>query len=561
MRSSKGPPAAGPLLPFVVAALLLASSCAAGAVGGFAWKDREGSSLEFAQSSSWPRGEEGRFGRERQSNRYSLKKSLLVPAGSALIVAVRRGTESADLPRIRISLSPKADGSSAFASAAFPLLAARASLAIPLAAGSRLVSVSISEEGQGGAFFIDSIAIGSAFRGIEGDAMQLRVSSGFSLVKTEGYQELAIEKPFSGLPSSIGTAHPGLLIEYGPSPRSGSQSVSLGLEAKSADGSSLAYTLRAQPAGARTVLDPGLLGSDPASVALRLPLDLEIKAFYAAELKREDFELADLGRVLLDDAPSSDFSLYHWDLLPNALVFDFKDYASQDRYLKRLAFFVEKLGFRGRLARDEEIAPLHGYNAHDYRSEDLAAFFNEAKAKSFPLSAAEKELEALLLREGVIAESGGKLGAGRGAMISIARESGPALRRTLLVHESTHAIFFSDADYRAFARSLWSSLDKGEKWFWTAYLGWAAYDVGSDYLMANEFQAYLMQQPVAAAEEYFAKRKAPELLEKHPELEERVAAYMEKYASGFPARARQLELWLRRKYGVEAGRTVFLTRR
>ena len=93
-----------------------------------------------------------------------------------------------------------------------------------------------------------------------------------------------------------------------------------------------------------------------------------------------------------------------------------------------------------------------------------------------------------------------------------------------------------------------------------AYFGWAGYDVSSDYLMGNEFQAYLLQQPVAAAEEYFTKRKSAELLEKHPELKEKVDAYMAEFGPSFARRSRQLEAWLYAKYGVEAGRTVFLTR-
>jgi hypothetical protein len=77
--------------------------------------------------------------------------------------------------------------------------------------------------------------------------------------------------------------------------------------------------------------------------------------------------------------------------------------------------------------------------------------------------------------------------------------------------------------------------------------------------MGNEFQAYLLQQPVQMAEEYFSKRKSEELLEKHPELKERVDEYMAKYGKSFAQRAKQLESRLYAKYGAEAGRTVFLT--
>jgi hypothetical protein len=299
--------------------------------------------------------------------------------------------------------------------------------------------------------------------------------------------------------------------------------------------------------------------ADAELVTLRVPAAVEVRAFYAAELPPQDYRLADLGRVLLAPSPAGDYSIYRWDLIPSVLIFDFKDYATQDRYLKRLAFFVEKVGYRGILAKDEDIAILHGWNAHDYRAEDLAAFFRAAKEKSFPLGAGEKELQDLLVGAGIINKAGGELTAGTGALISIARESNASLRWTFAVHESMHAVFFTDSDYRSFARSVWASLDSDEKWFWKTYFNWAGYDAGSDYLMGNEFQANLLQQPSQAAEEYFSKRKTAELLEKHAELQERVDEYMAKYQKNFQRRASQLESWLYAKYGIEAGRSVFLT--
>jgi hypothetical protein len=553
-------------------AALLACSCRAPAVTGFPWKDAGGASLFFTQSSSWPEGEEGRFAAERRSNRYSLKRSLDLPAGSSIVVELGRGAASEAAPRVRLSLSPNADGSSPLLTAGFPLLVGRASLSLPLDQSSRIGSLVVSAEEPTGSFSIESIRIQPVFRGIDRGISEVRVSSGFSLAKNQGYQELSIKKPFAGLPEpefarepklarepniSGAPGRPGILLEYGPS----SPGTLLRLDAWAVDGSARNYTMRTHPGGARTALDTSILPRDTVLLALRAPEGLEIKSFFAAELSVEDYELADLGRVLLSDSPIAGFSVYRWDLLPSVLVFDFKDYGTQDRYLKRLAFFVEKIGFRGTLVKDEDLAALHGWNAHDYGPEDLAAFFRAAKERSFPLNPEEKELEGLLLRDGLIMESGGKLEPGKGAMISIARESGAALRWTFAVHESTHAIFFSDADYRGFARSLWSSLDQKEKWFWKTYLGWAGYDTGSDYLMGNEFQAYLLQQPIAASEDYFTKRKSSELLEKHPELEEKVAAYMAAYGTSFAQRARLLEAWLFRKYGIEAGRTVCLTRR
>jgi hypothetical protein len=542
----------------LAAALVLAASCHAQGVTGFAWKDAQGASQAFTQKSNWPAGEEGRFAAGRQSNLYSLGASLVATPSSSLLVEIKRGASEPGA-RVRLSLSPKADGSSPSQAASFPLLTERARLLLPLEAGSRLASLKVAAEGGTAVFAVESVALVPAFRGYESGPEGVTVSAGFSRVLGQGYQELSIERPFAGI-APARTARrsvlPGILLDYGPSPPGSS----LILAAQSQGGSARTFTLLTHAGGARTCLDPSLLG-DASSLVLRAPEGIAIRAFYAAELGIRDYELADLGRVLLSDAPVEGYALYRWDLLPSVLVFDFRDYATQDRYLKRLAFFVEKLGFRGRLAKDEEIAALHGWNAHDYRPEDLADFFRTAREKAFPLGAAEKELEGILLGAGVITESGGVIGPGAGAMISIARESSEALRRTFAVHESTHAVFFADVDYRRFARSLWASLDAREKWFWKAYLGWAGYDVGSDYLMGNEFQAYLLQQPASAAEEYFAKRKGPELLEKHPELKEKVDAYMAEFGGSFARRAKRLEAWLYAKYGIEAGRTIFLARR
>jgi hypothetical protein len=552
MSESTGTRRARAFLPCLSAAFLLVASCGAQDVAGFAWKDTSGASLPFAQASAWPSGEEGAFAPGRSANRYIPARAITAPGDSSLVVQVRRA--SSETARLSLALSAKPDGSSALVRASFPILAERVSLCLPFVEDSRIACLVVAAEAGSGAFSIESIAFQPAFRGIAVEPKGLRVSAGFSLVKTEGSQVLTIDNPFA---SKSGTNRRGLVLEYGPE----STAAILRLAAREPDGREVGFALRTHPEGIRTAIDLGTLPGDAVSLALRAPEGLEIKAFYAAELPSDDFELADLGRVLLAAPPEADYEAYRWDLRPSVLVFDFKDYDTQSLYLRRLAFFVEKIGFRGRLAKDEEIASLHDWNAHDYRPEDLAAFFQAARDKSFPLNSREREMEGVLLRGGVIEEVGGKLTAGKGAIISISRESSQALRWTFAVHESTHAIFFSDPDYRDFARSLWASLDAGEKWFWKVYFGWKTYDVNSDYLMGNEFQAYLLQQPVAAAEEYFTKRKVDELLEKHPELTEKVEAYMATYGKSFASRAKQLEDWLGRKYGIDAGRTVFLTRR
>ncbi|MDR2717559.1 MAG: hypothetical protein LBB89_05790 [Treponema sp.] len=197
------------------------------------------------------------------------------------------------------------------------------------------------------------------------------------------------------------------------------------------------------------------------------------------------------------------YEVFRWDRFPSLLIFDTADYAVQDRMLKRLAFFVEKAGFRGRLAPDEEITELHGWNAHDYRAEDLARFFQAARKENFPLLAEERELERILLNAGIIQESGAGIQAGEGGIISISRESESYLRSLFMAHEGFHGLFFIDEEFRVFSRGRWQQLPADARRFIVSYFNFQHYDTAEEYLLVNEFMAHLLQQPVSQAGRYF----------------------------------------------------------
>lgn len=263
--------------------------------------------------------------------------------------------------------------------------------------------------------------------------------------------------------------------------------------------------------------------------------------------------LADLHAVLHLPAPEGDYSLYRWDALPATLVFDFKDYDTQDRYLKRLAFFAEKPGFRGRLATDTEIAPLHGWNAHDYSTKTLRAFFAEAIDTAFPLNADEMSFMELLLDYGVLKrDEDGSLLEGQGAVISISRESPAYLRRVFIDHEASHAVFFQDSEYRALSAALWNGLDPASRRFWTLHFKWRHYDVLDEYLCINEMQAYLVQQPISALSGYY-EALTRRLMDAYPDnasvIEEDAATAI----SGMLVNARTLEEYLEGRWGLNAG--------
>ena len=293
-----------------------------------------------------------------------------------------------------------------------------------------------------------------------------------------------------------------------------------------------------------------------------------VKAFQVTYIEPPPFPrpiAADPGVILAwpeEQWRNSRYELFRWEQFPSLLIFDTADYAVQDRLFKRLAFFTEKAGFRGRLAPDEEIAGLHGWNAHDYRSEDLARFFEAARASNFPLLPEERELEKILLDNGIIRSGGGITGGG--GIISISRESAPYLRSMFMVHEAFHGLFFIDADFRAFSRGRWESLPSPAKRFITSYFGYQHYDIKDEYLMINEFMAHILQQPISQASRYFGET-LPSRIETSPwrraalPEQDPVTGLRPVLAGIFTAEAEAFSAYVNRRWGLAAGRVRQVT--
>ncbi|MDR1587723.1 MAG: hypothetical protein LBS57_09735, partial [Treponema sp.] len=290
-------------------------------------------------------------------------------------------------------------------------------------------------------------------------------------------------------------------------------------------------------------------------------------------LSRRDLPLfplplgADPG-IILDLPPESwrdpRYEVFCWESFPSLLVFDTADYAVQDRLFKRLAFFTEKAGFRGRLAADEEIAGLHGWNAHDYRAEDLARFFDTARKSNFPLLAEERELEKILAASGIIRLSAGGISAGEGGLVSISRESPAYLRSRFMAHEAFHGLFFIDEDFRNFSRGRWEKFPPRAKRFLISFFDFQKYDTGDDYLTVNEFMAHILQQPVSRAGVYFSETIPNNMIRVSPRRRAALPEEGEVSAEGnlswpefaaiFTAEAEAFSAYVNRRWGLDAGR-------
>jgi hypothetical protein len=253
------------------------------------------------------------------------------------------------------------------------------------------------------------------------------------------------------------------------------------------------------------------------------------------------------------------YEVYRWESFPSILIFDTLNYDIQDRMLKRLAFFAEKKGFRGRLASDGEIAELHGWNAHDYNAQTLAAFFSLVKKQKFRITQEEDEMRQILLANGVIRETEDGVSAGEGAMVSISRQSNEYLRLLFMAHEGFHGIFFIDEDFRTFCAERWKNLNRTAKNFIVSYFDYQQYDVQDNYLLINEFMAHILQQSAGAAAEYFGKTLAGRIdasdwrrsvLPPKDDATETWPAL----AEAFSAEAYAFSAYARRRWGLDCGR-------
>ncbi|MCR4735848.1 MAG: hypothetical protein K5829_12685 [Treponema sp.] len=272
----------------------------------------------------------------------------------------------------------------------------------------------------------------------------------------------------------------------------------------------------------------------------------------------------DPGLILnypLSNWRTKDYELFAWDRLPGILFFDTRNYDVQARFFTRLAYFVEKAGYKGRLLSNSELEGLHGYNAHDYSAESLAKFFNKASELNFELNYEELLLKEILIKNGFLESDGNMVKAKSGGLVSISQESLPYLRVQLLAHEGWHTIFFTDDEYRNYVAAVYYTMDDNARTFLTDYfksqksLG---YDTEDEYLMVNEFMAYTMQQRYSRVSKYFVDHaKWASVKAYTPEL----AAYIvNTNAASFEDAAVMMNDFVFNKYGIECGSISLILR-
>jgi len=359
---------------------------------------------------------------------------------------------------------------------------------VPLAKGDRIWGFQVAEssagtaqgsldlEGAGTAPFVHGFAIKSDGLAVDGSVAVLAASPGAVSARISAATR---EKMMQGT----------WLISLGLDPDSAGGRVSFA----SPDGKTAIFDISPTAGLSRLVFAKGFIEFLPRDITF----EGSLQSLTISQLRVDAPIPADPGAILTWDRASwrrPDFEVFSWDRFPSVLILDTASYAVQDDLFNRLAFFVEKAGHAGAIESPAALSGIHGYNAHDYRADDLARFFTTAEKRGIGLAPGEEELARLLIQNAILRKTDAGFAAGDGSVISIARTSAPVLRNLLLTHECFHGAFFALSGFRSATQAEWASLSAVEKQVWLRFLASRGYNTSDIYLVVNEFQSYLLQQ-------------------------------------------------------------------
>jgi hypothetical protein len=355
----------------------------------------------------------------------------------------------------------------------------------PLTEGERIWGFQLSDPAAAGSLEMRGVGTAPFVHGFAVEADGLTVDGSLEVLSASPSRVTARIPPLTREETEKGT----WMISLGqPAESAGGRVVFT-----SAEGKSAVFDVGPMHAPARLDFARGSLGFFPTDIDFTGSLH-EITI---SQLSRDVPIPADPGLILTWDQSAwrrPDFEVFSWDRFPKVLIFDTASYDVQDGLFNRLAFFVEKTGHAGTIETPRALSGIHGYNAHDYKADDLARFFSAAKDKEIPLTPEEGQLLDQLVANGIVMQSGSDFAAGDGSVISISRSSSAILRDLLLTHECFHGAFFSLSSFRDATEQEWTSLSDTEKQVWSLFLASRGYNTDDHYLLVNEFQSYLLQQ-------------------------------------------------------------------
>lgn len=212
---------------------------------------------------------------------------------------------------------------------------------------------------------------------------------------------------------------------------------------------------------------------------------------------------------------------------PNIYVFDFPGLGYQGRSFNRITQFTEQQTSEAypRVLTEQEMATRLAAArrsesdfafGHDVMVHELVQFFNFAQRDKVPLNPEETAIKDFLVAQGLMRDWRGFWQAVQpnSVILSIpqtqAKSAGEPLinataRYAILLHEMAHGEYYTNPYYTQYCQRFWQeSLTDAQRLAFTNFLGKYNYATGSEPLLINETQAYLMFTPDAAS---FSARK------------------------------------------------------
>lgn len=199
------------------------------------------------------------------------------------------------------------------------------------------------------------------------------------------------------------------------------------------------------------------------------------------------------------------------------LVIDFPTLAEQGKMFNRIVALIERIGApRERVLDNEELARFIrsvgkteatlAYG-NDFLVAELVVFFNLADMGGIQLTAQEVALRQLLADRRLMVYRNGFYQAvtPQAVILSIPQESGGSpgnppvstlARQTILMHEISHAEFYTNPAYANYCRQFWRSVMSAEqRGAIRKFLSRSSYNPDNEEMMINETQAYLLYTP------------------------------------------------------------------
>lgn len=226
-------------------------------------------------------------------------------------------------------------------------------------------------------------------------------------------------------------------------------------------------------------------------------------------------QAADYNTIL--NHRSESVSLFEYGDRSLTLIIDFPDLVEQGKMFNRVVALIERIGApRSRVMNNEELAQFIrsvGKNestfayGNDFLISELVVFFNLADMGNIQLNAQEIALRKKLIDYRLMAERTGFYQAlkPQAVILSIPQETagrsgGPQVsalaRKTILMHEISHAEYYTNRLYANYCRHFWRNImTEEQRTAFRKFLSSSSYNPDNEEMMVNETQAYLLYTP------------------------------------------------------------------